>query len=163
MKRHRLHLAALVQPALVGAGAAAFDWPDWATALADDDQRVLVFMVGDREGVDRVRAAVDPERIVAETPDAVALREGRIVAVDVDAVPAPFTAAGWMDREIEIMHLQRVEWWKGNGAEPGETRIAGKRDDEARMARIRELLGKQRLTDGEQLFLLQAMNDGIEF
>lgn len=161
--RLRLLRSLLVAALVVGASsAAAFDWPQWASALQGDEERVLVFLVGSRERVADVRASVDPDRIVVETPDAIALREGRIVATDVDAVPGPYTQAGWMEREIEIMNLQRVEWWKGSSARRRRAPHAAAADP-ARMARIQELLQKGTLSAGEQLFLLQAMNDGIEF
>jgi hypothetical protein len=148
---------------LVGASSLAFDWPDWISGHGSSDERVLVFLVGHRDRVAHVRASVDPDRIVVATPDAIALREGRIVAVDADSVPAPYTEAGWMDREIEIMHLQRVEWWRGERTARAVVRSGEGEADAARVARLQELLQKGTLTAGEQIFLLQAMNDGIVF
>ena len=72
----------------------ALERPAWVPVLGDSGPRVLVFLVGDRGGVDRVRRAVAPERIAVSTPDAVALIEGRIVAVDAAAVSrAPIWSA----------------------------------------------------------------------
>ena len=54
---------------------------DWVDSLPfRDPPSVLVLLVADRSGVASVRAAVDPGRILAETPDAIVLREGRVVA-----------------------------------------------------------------------------------
>jgi hypothetical protein len=147
-------LAVLVFATYIG-----FEQPDWIPGVEKESERVLVFLVGSRAGVDRVRKAVDPGRIVADGPDALALVEGRIVAVDSAAVSAPFTAAGWIDREIELLHLERRE--------PGyrQSQVASARGevDRARMARLRDLVNQPTLSAGEQLFVLQAMNDGVAF
>jgi hypothetical protein len=120
---------------------------------------VLVFLVGSRAGVDRVRKAVDPARIVADGPDALALVEGRIVAVDSAAVSVPFTAAGWIDREIELLRVEPRE----PGYRQSQVASAGGEVDPARMARLRDLIHQPTLSAGEQLFVLQAMNDGVAF
>jgi hypothetical protein len=163
--RRRLCFASMVVclALLLDGRASAFDWPAWMSGWGESEERVLVFLVGSRDRVGQVRAAVHPDRIVVETPDAFALREGRIVAVDVDAVPAPYTEAGWMDREIEIMYLQRVEWWKAERSRSSSPERRGGEADAARQARLRALMQKGTLTAGEQIFLLQAMNDGVVF
>jgi hypothetical protein len=142
---------------LVLATYIGFEQPGWMPGVEKESERVLVFLVGSRVGVDRVRKAVDPARIVADGPDALALVEGRIVAVDSAAVSAPFTAAGWIDREIELLHVERRE--------PGyrQSQVAGGEVDPARMARLRDLVDQPSLSAGEQLFVLQAMNDGVAF
>jgi hypothetical protein len=128
--------------------------------FADVSQdRVLVFLVGNREGVDRVRTAVDPARVVAATEDAIALREGRIVAVNVAAVSDPYTAAGWLEREIEIFHVERAAPKRPGRSGGGE----GTEVDPERMAKPAALVQKPTLSAGEQMFVLQTMNDGIEF
>jgi hypothetical protein len=63
---------------------------------------VLVFQVATAEAVASVRAAVAPERVVAETPGGFALREGRIVAAGHDEIAALLTETGWSDRPLEI-------------------------------------------------------------
>jgi len=119
--------------------------------------RVLVFLVGDPDGVDRVRRAVDPARVVYADEQSIALVEGRIVAANVAAVSLPMNAVGWRDRSIEIFHVERAEREKSR-------RGAGAPDvDPERMAKLRALVKKPTLSYGEQVFVLQAMNDGIEF
>ena len=50
---------------------------DWARSLGSSEPAsVLVLLVADRSGVAAVRSAVDPARILAETPEAIVLREG---------------------------------------------------------------------------------------
>ena len=129
---------------------------------ASDADKVLVFLVGDRHGVDSVRDSVDPNRIVWSTPDAVALKEGRIVAAGQHAVGEPIKEAGWMDREIEIFTVAKRDILppKGGGAMKDGN---GQDVDPERLARLNELVKKPTLTYGEQLFVLQAMNDGIQF
>lgn len=129
--------------------------PDGLSRRQDD--RVLVFLVGGSEGVDRVRRAVDPARVVYADEQSVALVEGRIVAASVAAVSLPMNAVGWRDRSIEIFHVERAERKTSPGRE-GTTDV-----DPERMAKLRALVKKPTLTYGEQVFVLQAMNDGIEF
>ncbi len=127
---------------------------------AASEHKVLVFLVGDSQGVDTVRHSVDPRRIVWSSPEAVALKEGRIVAAGQHAVGEPIKQAGWMDREIEIFTVAKRDLLPAKGgASDGE----GVEVDPERMARLQELVNKPTLTYGEQLFVLQAMNDGISF
>ncbi len=142
---------------LSGGTFLALENPGWLPGGGESD-RVLVFLVGSRAGVERVRAAVDPARVVASTADAIALREGRIVAVNAEAVAAPYTEAGWIERDIEIFHVEKNDGLKRNKSSEGAPDV-----DPERLARLRSLVSKPMLTAGEQLFVLQAMNDGIEF
>ena len=133
--------------------------PAWLPILGAEKQRVLVFLVGDPKGVERVRAAVHRDRIVAATPYAIALAEGRIVAVDADSASAPIMQAGWLDREIELFHVEKADPL----ARGRRATSAGEEVDPERMAKLRSLIHKPTLTAGEQLFVLQAMSDGLEF
>jgi hypothetical protein len=117
-----------------------------------------VFVVGDRAGIERVRRAVDPARIVHESHDALALDPGRILATEVAAVSRPLQDAGWADRRIEIFRVERADPFERPDEGP-----AGAEVDPERLARLRELVKKPTLSYGEQIFVLQAMNDGIEF
>ena len=121
--------------------------------------KVLVFLVEENAGVDRVRRAVDPSRIVWSTPDAVALKEGRIVAAGHASVGDVITKAGWIDLEIEIFTVAERDM-PSSGAGKGE--LSPDVDSE-RMARLRELITKPTLSNGEQILVLKAMNDGVEF
>ncbi len=67
------------------------------------EEPVMVMLVGDAERVAAIRDAVDPDRIVASTPDAFALVEGRIIATSVEAASRPLNQAGWASRSIEIV------------------------------------------------------------
>jgi hypothetical protein len=64
---------------------------------------VLVLLVGGESSVAALRAAIDPERIVARSEGGFALREGRIVAEDHRAAERILTDAGWLDRRLEIV------------------------------------------------------------
>lgn len=138
----------------------ALERPSWLPRAlsAPAEAPVLVFLVGDRAGIERVRRAVDPTRIVHESDDALALDPGRILATDVSAVSRPLGEAGWTDRRIEIFHVERADPF-----ERPEEGPAGVETDPERLARLRELVKKPTLSYGEQLFVLQAMNEGIEF
>lgn len=140
--------------------------PKWIPAMADlvpgranDDDRVLVFLVPGPEGVDRVRRSVDPSRITFSGPMAIALKEGRIVAAGQDAVSEPIMAAGWIDREIEIFTVARRDILPAKGGAGG----ANEDVDPERLERLAALVKKPTLSYGEQLFVLQAMNDGVVF
>jgi hypothetical protein len=75
----------------------------WVKSLRPgESDTVLVLLVTDRSGVAAIRAALDPARILAETPDAIVLREGRVVATGPEFVGDPLTRAGFADRSIEL-------------------------------------------------------------
>jgi hypothetical protein len=130
--------------------------PAWLPVVGGSgEEPILVFLVGSREGVEIVKRAVDPERIVVETPDAIALVEGRMVATDAHAVSQPLMDAGWSDRSLELLSVPRDDGRRRRGGEqPSEA-------DAARMARLTELMNKPTLTSGEAMVVLQAMNDGL--
>jgi hypothetical protein len=152
-------IAPLVTSLLLLSGGTylALERPAWVPYYGRSE-RVMVFLVGSRSGVERVRKAVDSSRIVASTPDAIALIEGRIVAVDATAVEGPYKQAGWMDRDLEFFHVQKADHLKAS-RHVGE----GVEVDPERLARLRQLVHKPTLSAGEQMFVLQAMNDGVQF
>ncbi len=133
----------------------ALERPSWVPLVGAEEEPVLIFLVGSRQGVETLKRAVDPSRIVAESPDAVALVEGRMVATHADAVAAPLTAAGWTDRKLEILQVPRRDPLRGSRREG-----AGAADD-PRMQRLNELMSKPTLSYGEALFVMNAMNDGL--
>jgi hypothetical protein len=144
---------------MAGALFLGLEKPEWVPGLDAPSDRVLVFIVGTPEGVDRVRKAVAPERVVAATSDAFALAEGRIVAANVEAVAGPYTEAGWTDRELEFFVIE-----KNDRPVRGRQLAADAMGmDEERLARLQELLHQKTLSYGEQIFVLQAMNDGYVF
>jgi hypothetical protein len=63
---------------------------------------VTVVFVPDHQTVAAVRAAVDVSGIVAETRNAFAMDDGRIVAANHPAASEVIARAGWADREIRI-------------------------------------------------------------
>jgi len=85
------------RPALLAGGAA------WVESLRPGEaDSVLILLVSDRSGVAAVRASLDSARILAETPDAIVLREGRVVATGPEFVGKPLMEAGLADRSIEL-------------------------------------------------------------
>ena len=109
---------------------------------------VLVVVVGSREAVESVRAVVDPSRVVAESAEAFAVRERRLIAATTDSVGPVLMVAGWMDAELEILALSR-----GLRARPGSSSSEGE-DGEARLA---ELIAKPSLTLWEARRFLESM------
>jgi hypothetical protein len=98
---------------------------DWVDSLPfRESPSVLVLLVSDRAGVASVRAAVDPARILVETPDALVLREGRVVATGPEAVGGPLTEAGFADRSIELWRASRPDPRRKGGSEDGELSLA---------------------------------------
>jgi len=71
-----------------------------------ESEPVLVVVVGDLRGVAQVRAAIDDERIVAESDDAFALKERRVISESFAGVGPMLTAAGWGDDSLEIVTLR---------------------------------------------------------
>lgn len=129
--------------------------PAWVPVLGQEEEPILVFLVGDTAGVDAVKRAIDPSRIVAETDDAFALVEGRMIAAGPEAVSEPLTAAGWIDRKVELLPLP-----KRRDTVAAASRGGGSSDD-PRFERLMDLMNKPTLSHGEALFVMTAMNDGL--
>lgn len=121
--------------------------------LSDMDP-VLVFVIPEIENARRVRAAIAPERISWQGKEGLALVGGRVVALNLDDAGEVIEGAGWVDRPIQIVRLENPAPAEGGDVEA--------RSDEGRLARLRSLVNKPTLTRGEQMFVLMAMNDGIE-
>jgi len=159
----RSHIALVAFFAVAsGALSLTLEGPKWIPAMAEwlrGEDRVLVFLVGGTDGVERVRRSVHPSRITFSSPTALALKEGRIVAVGQEAVGEPLMASGWIDRKIEIFTVDRRDILFIEGHAGG----ANKDVDPERLARLNELVKKPTLSYGEQLFVMQAMNDGVMF
>jgi len=64
---------------------------------------VMIVVVKSRDAVREVREAVDPERIVANSLDGFALREGRLVVSSVEAAGGLLELAGWAEASLEIV------------------------------------------------------------
>jgi hypothetical protein len=122
----------------------------WVKSLGSSETpSVLVLLVADRSGVAAVGAAVDPVRILAQTPDAIVLREGRVVATGPEAVAAPLVEAGFADRSLELWAAAPAEGWRGH--EPVE--------EERSLA---TLASKPTLAPGEVIALLNGSVSGID-
>lgn len=129
--------------------------PAWIPVLGQEEEPILVFLVGDRDAVSAVKRAIDPSRIVAETDEAFALVEGRMIAAGPEAVSEPLTAAGWIDRRVELFPLPRR---RDTAAASGK---GGGGSDDPRFDRLMDLMNKPTLSHGEALFVMTAMNDGL--
>lgn len=124
---------------------------EWVRSLASGEPAsVLVLLVADRAGVGAVRAAVDPTRILAETPDAIVLREGRVVATGPEVIGEPLVEAGFADRSIELWAASRGDPWK---------RAEGEDPDRAHS--LAALAQKPTLTPLEVLAILNGSVGGI--
>ena len=122
---------------------------DWAESLRfGEPPSVLVLLVADRSGVASIRAAVDPARILAETPDAIVLREGRVVATGPEVVGEPLMEAGFSDHSIELWAAsQRGPRKEGEGEDGGPSLAA--------------LLAKPTLTPFEAVAILNGSVSGL--
>ena len=128
--------------------AEAASWLNASVELATEEP-VMVMLVGDTDSVAEIRDAVDPDRIVASTPDAFALVEGRIIATSVEAASRPLNKAGWASRSIEIVEPPTRR-------RPGyaAAQAAGAPSEDPFVA----LKNKDVLTEGQTLKLLNEMD-----
>jgi hypothetical protein len=81
----------------------------WPGLPGLESKPVLVVLVGDHEQLAQVRAAIDDERVVAESDDAFALKERRVVAESLAGVGPMLMAAGWGDDSLEIVTIRLHE------------------------------------------------------
>ena len=117
---------------------------------------VLVFVVPRAENARRIRVAVSEERVVWEGDAGFALVGERVITSSLENAGEVIKGAGWLDRPIQIVTLD---------ADPEasvEADSGTPESREARLARLRELVHQPTLSRGEQIFILRAMNDGIE-
>jgi hypothetical protein len=129
------------------------DGVDWATSLGSEEpEPVLVLLVPNQSGVAAVRAAVDPARILAETPEAIVLQEGRVVATTPEAVGEPLSEAGLADRSIEL--------WAVRQRSPRTPREREQGGDEG--LSLAALANKPTLTLVEMLAILNGQVGGVE-
>jgi len=133
--------------------------PEWLPeVIQPGDPPILVFLVGDARAVAHLREVVADERVVVESPRAVAMVEERIVAADADAASDLLNRADWVERDVELFTVAPKDWLGTRRRGPA----AGDVDPE-RLARLREIARKPTLSAGEQMLVLQAMNEGIQF
>lgn len=118
---------------------------------------VLVFVVPQPENTRRIRAAVSNERVLWEGDAGFALVGERVITSSYEAAGDVIKGAGWLDRPIQIVTLDADP--EEEAVESDEARPASR---EERRKRLQELVHQPTLSRGEQMFVLQAMNDGIE-
>jgi hypothetical protein len=123
--------------------------------LVEEDP-VLVFVIPAPENAARVRSVVSPERVLWEGEAGFALVGDRVIASGFDSAGEVIKGAGWIGRPIQIVTLDADpdEKAEGDAGDPASR--------ESRRARLLELVHKPTLSRGEQMFVLSAMNDGIE-
>ena len=123
--------------------------------LVEEDP-VLVFVVPQPQNAARIRTVVSSDRIVWEGEAGFAVVGDRVITTSYDQAGEVIMGAGWIDRPIRIVTLD---------ADPDaveESEGGEKASPEARRQRLRDLVNKPTLSRGEQMFVLSAMNDGIE-
>lgn len=124
--------------------------------VIEERDPVLVFVVPLPENTRRIRDAVKDDRIVWEGEAGFAMAGERVVTSSYEQAGEVIKAAGWLDRPIRIVTLQ------ADPRERVESEKGGPASREARLKHLRSLVNKPTLNRGEQMFVLQAMNDGIE-
>jgi len=124
--------------------------------LVEEDEPVLIFEIPHPEHLANVRRAIADERVLEEGEGGFSVRGGRVYVQDVGRAGDFIERGGWVDQPVQIVGLgMEAEDDRSDGAEPALT-------PEERRARLYALVKKPTLTRGEQMFVLQAMNDGIE-
>ncbi len=125
--------------------------------LVEEDP-VLVFVIPHPENAARIRSVVPKERVLWEGDAGFALVGDRVITTSFEAAGKVIQGAGWIDRPIQIVTLT-VDPDEKSDVEAGAGDPASR---EAHRKRLRELVHKPTLSRGEQMFVLSAMNDGIE-
>lgn len=153
--RSQLIVVSMIFGALVVATVIAFEGRDLAkhVGLAEEEP-VLVFVIPGVENARRVRAAIKPERIVWQGKEGLALAGGRVLALNLDSAGDVIELAGWVDRPIQIVRL--------DDPQPEQDAASDGASREERLVRLRSLVSKPTLSRGEQMFIMSAMNDGLE-
>lgn len=118
---------------------------------------VLVFEIPHPQHFAQVRSAISTDRVFEEGQGGFSLRGGRVYVQDVGEAGDLIERAGWVERPIQIVSLGMDDESEA-GADDKPAPISR----EEREARLRSLVNKPSLTRGEQIFVLSAMNDGIE-
>ncbi|MBC8187768.1 MAG: hypothetical protein H8E78_06135 [Proteobacteria bacterium] len=125
--------------------------------LVEEDP-VLVFVIPHPENAVRIRSVVPKQRVLWEGDAGFALVGDRVIATSFEEAGKVIQGAGWINRPIQIVTLAADPDEKSD-AEGGAGDPASR---EPRRKRLLELVHKPTLTRGEQMFVLSAMNDGIE-
>lgn len=121
-----------------------------------EEDPILVFVIPQPQNAARIRSVVSSERVLWEGDAGFALVGDRVVTTSYDQAGEVIMGAGWIDRPIQIVTLD------ADLDEEDEAKAGGQASPEARRERLLELVNKPTLSRGEQMFVLSAMNDGIE-
>ena len=140
---------------------------DWLPKLSDfikPPDPVLVVIVGSTELVDSVRKVIASERIVADTGDAFALVDRRIIAADSDAASGPINELGWIHREIELVAVPTGggRKWEKNRHQARKPKNLSEEDQE-KAELIANLIRKPTLNASEAGLLLRHMDATGQF
>jgi hypothetical protein len=111
-------------------------------------ESVLVIFVSSAGAVADVRAVVADERIVAESPQAFAVREGRIIADGRESAGDIVSAAGWVERDLKLMRV-RTKATRAQAASTGKAGEGGLAPE-----KLAELLSRDTWTHAEATLLL---------
>ena len=136
----------------------AFEGKDFSQTLGlFEDEPVLVFTIPNPKHLASIRKAVKADRILEEDDNGIALHGGRVYVNDMSEAGKLISRAGWVERPIQIVSLgvDETEEAEESGTQPKMTR-------EEKLEKLRGLVNKPTLSRGEQMFVLSAMNDGIE-
>lgn len=125
--------------------------------LVEEDEPVLVFEIPHPERLAMVRQAISDERVLEEQDGGFSVHGGRVYVQDVGRAGDFIERGGWIDQPVQIVGLG-MDSEEGGGDERARSAMT----PEERQARLYELVKKPSLSRGEQMFVLQAMNDGIE-
>ncbi len=125
--------------------------------LVDGDP-VLVFVIPSPQNAERVRSAVSKDRILWEGEAGFAVVGDRVITSSYEDAGQVIKGAGWVDRPIQIVTLEA----NAEEDDDGEGGSDHPMSDEARRERLLSLVNQPTLSRGEQMFVLSAMNDGIE-
>ena len=129
--------------------------------LEQQEQPVLVFTIPERARLARVREAIADDRILWEGDGGFALVNARIYVHDLRQAGELIQSGDWVDRTVQIVSLGIDTDERDVGETTAGEHGAGLSPEE-RLAKIRQLVNKPSLTRAEQVFVLQAMNDGLE-
>jgi hypothetical protein len=128
------------------------------TGLLDaKNSPVLVFVIPGQQSLARVRTAIRDERLLFENDHGFAVSGARVYVSDRAYAGDLISMGKWVERPIKIVSLGGDE---GAGWQAGDS--AAEISQQQRIAKLRKLVHKTSLSRVEQLFVLQAMNDGLE-
>ena len=150
----RFMLASLGATIAIGLGIFMFQGADDAplATLAGklglgSGEPVIVIIVANPRAVASVRAAVPDDRVVADSPNGFALREGRIIAAEHDSASDLVSAAGWLERKLMLMQVRKKS--RSSKTKKGDGDDGGLDPD-----LLAELLNKETLSYVEATLLL---------